>query len=211
TTGPPFAWDNYHQEQWQTLVAQPQSDLELYNAGADRGTVNLFTPRGWRPKAVEYLTTEHSGQLALQMSIEQLPERQVMGLQYFCGQKMAERKSELGAFQKLVLQARTDNAAPVQVRVSLITTTGVAWFATVQVNGGWQPIEIDLSSLQPGAEVLLPRPYPGFQPLWFLPDQPDDFDLQQVEKVEIMIGPDYRPDMFNQAYNLEIESLRLVH
>lgn len=41
----PFAWDNYHQEQWQTLVAHERSDLELYNAAKDRQATNLLAAR----------------------------------------------------------------------------------------------------------------------------------------------------------------------
>ncbi len=208
--GDPFAWDNYHQEQWQTLVAQAGSGLELYNAGTDRATANLLMPGGWRPKATQYVTTEHSNQLAVRMSVEKLLDKQVMGIQYFCGQKMAARKADIAAFQKLVLYARTDNAAPVPVRVALITTTGHAWVATVTINNNWAPIEIPLTSLRPGAALLLPRPYPGFLPLWFQGDQAGTFDLRHIEKVEISIGADYPASALNQAYSLEIESLRLV-
>ena len=210
SVGAPFAWDNYHQEQWQTLVAHERSGLELYNAGTDRQTTNLLMPGGWRPKAIQYVTTEQAGQLALQMSVEKLLDKQVMGVQYFCGQKIAGRRAELPAFQKLVIQARTANATPVQIRVALINTLGVAWVSTVAVNNSWQPIELPLSSLQPGAALLLPRPYPGFLPLWFQVDQAGKFDLSTIEKVEISIGADYPASAFNQPYSLEIGSLWLA-
>lgn len=207
--GEPFAWDNYHQEQWQTVVANGRSNIELYNAGKDRQTVNVSMPGGWRNKAIQYVTTEKGG-LALHMSVEKLQDKQVMGLQYFFGQKIAGRKSELSSSKKLLLQARTDNSTPVPVRVALITTTGVAWFTTINVNNSWEPIEIPLSSLKSGAALLLPRPYPGFLPLWFQVEQPGSFDISTMEKVEISIGTDYPANALNQAYNLEIESLLLV-
>ncbi len=207
-TGPPFAWDNYHQEQWQTLVANERSGLELYNAGTDRSTVNVLMPGGWRSKAIQYVTNENN-HLWLRMSTEKLLDKQVMGLQYFCGQKIAGRKTELPAFQKLILRAHTDNTAPVPVRVSLITNTGAAWTTTVTVNNNGQPIEIPLSSLKPGAALLLPRPYPGFLPLWFQTERPGSFDISTIEKIEISIGTDYPASALNQGYNLEIESLWL--
>lgn len=144
------------------------------------------------------------------MSVDKLLDKQVMGLQYFCGQKTAGRPAELTDFHKLVLHARTDQAAPVRVRVALITTTGAAWVATVDVKSSWQPVEIPLSSLQPSAALLLPRPYPGFLPLWFQVAQPGSFELRQVEKIEISLGADYPPAALSQAYSLEIKSLWLA-
>ncbi len=207
--GQPFAWDNYHQEQWQTLVANERGNLELYKADKDRTTVNLLMPGGWRPNAIQYVTTE-KGELALRMSVDKLLEKQVVGIQYFCGQKIAGRKVELSASKKLMLQARTGNASPVPVRVALITTTGAAWVTTVNISNNQQPIEIPLNTLKPAAGLLLPRPYPGFLPLWFPVEQPGNFDISTMEKIEISIGTDYPANVLNQAYSLEIESLWLV-
>lgn len=107
------------------------------------------------------------------------------------------------------MKARTKNTAPVQVKVSLITDDASVYTVYITVNNDFQQIEIPLDSLKPAPFILLPRPYPGFQPFWFKPGNVKPFDLRQAEKLEITIGNGLAPEDAKKPYTLEVESVWL--
>jgi hypothetical protein len=57
--------------------------------------------------------------------------------------------------------------------------------------------------------LLLPRPYPGFQPLWFKSEKNQFFDLSQAEKIEITIGQGLQETQYGKPHVVEIESVLL--
>jgi len=48
-------------------------------------------------------------------------------------------------------------------------------------------IRISLQSLTAGPSLLLPRPYPGFLPLWFNNGFQHNFDVSRTDKLECLI------------------------
>jgi hypothetical protein len=56
----------------------------------------------------------------------------------------------------------------------------------------------------------MPRPYPGFQPLWFkAAGVPPPFKLAAIEKIQVSIGADIQPADFNKPHSLEVASVWL--
>ena len=114
------------------------------------------------------------------------PANQTMGWQYYFKEKIEGRKSELSSFNKIVIRAKASNAT--SAKLSLITEDAFAYAATVSLSKDWQNIEVPLSSLQQDSFLLLPRPYPGFQPLTFRAAGTSPFDLKEAEKLEVSFG-----------------------
>ncbi|MBF9254579.1 membrane or secreted protein [Pontibacter sp. 172403-2] len=205
--GNPFAWDYYQNDTWQTFVAAPNGALELFNATTDRDV--YVYPNLWKSDERQLITAAQPGQLILRLAVKELGGERVLGFQSYFANKVKGRQSELASFDKLVVKARTGNAAPVQVKVSLITDDASAYTAYITLNNHFQQIEIPLRSLKPAPFILLPRPYPGFQPFWFKPGSVEPFNLKQAEKLEITIGESLTPADAKKPYSLEVESVWL--
>jgi hypothetical protein len=205
--GNPWAWDYVEGDTWQTYIAADNGNLEIFNATNDQDII--LYPNLWRSDERQFLTGENPGQLSLRLTAKELSGEGVMGMQYYFGDKIKGRKAELASFDRLVIRARTTNAAPVKAKVSLITAAAAAYAATFTLNSTMQEIEIPVSQLQPSRYMLLPRPYPGFHPFWFEPAKAGPFRLNQAEKLELSIGEGLAPAEKKQSYTLEVEAVWL--
>ncbi|MCJ8164258.1 cellulase family glycosylhydrolase [Pontibacter sp. E15-1] len=205
--GSPWAWDYVADDTWQTFVASEKGNLELFNATHDQDV--FVYPNLWREDERQFLTGEKPGQLALRLVAKKLPEEGVMGFQYYFGDKVAGRLADLPAYDRLVIRARTTSAAPVQAKVALITDDAAGYAAPVTLTDTYQDIEVPLSSLQPAAYMLLPRPYPGFHPFWFKPGKAAAFNIGNAERFEMTIGKGDAQADTQAPYTLEIEAVWL--
>lgn len=195
--GDPYAWDYYRNETYQTFVAAPETPLEIFNPNNDREKLMPYNP-DWRSNTVEYVAGAKAEQLVLKINMGR-PASQTAGWQFYFKDKVAGRKSELSSFKKLVLRARASSQT--DVKLSLITEDAFAYSATVPLTKEWQDIEIPLSTLQRDSSLLLPRPYPGFQPLYFQAAGTKALNLPDAEKLEMRFGN--KPE----AFSVEVESI----
>ncbi len=202
--GNPYAWDEYRNESWQTLVAGPESPLELFNAVTGRSTIMLYNT-DWRNNAIEYVATQRPGQLALKATMNKPAQTSAMGWQYFFGEKLAGRSSELASCTKLVVRARSTQE--MKLELSLITTKADAYSISIPLSKEWKEIEIPLSSLQSDSFLLLPRPYPGFLPLYFKSTGTGPLDITTAERIEISFGANTPPGQ--EPVSIEVESVWL--
>ena len=130
-----------------------------------------------------------------------------IGFQYFFADKIKGRESE--TFDKLMIRARTGEIQPVKTNITLINKDGFSFSVAVSLTNNFQDIEIPLNDLSPDSELLLPRPYPGFLPLWFKASGTSDFKLSDAEKIQVTIGTDIPESEFKKPYSLEISSIWL--
>lgn len=205
--GSPWAWDYTQNETWQTFVAGEKGGLELFNATNDR---NLYVyPNLWGSNARQLITAEEPGQLILRLSVKELAGEGVAGFQSYFSDKLQGRQAELKKFTRLVVRARTASPEPVKVRIGLISDDATAHTAYFTIDQNFKNIEIPLSSLKPEEFMLLPRPYPGFHAFWFKPGKTEPFQLDQAEKLEILIGKDLPDTAKKKPYTLDVESVWL--
>lgn len=183
--GDPYAWDEYRNESWQTVVAAPESGLPLFDPATDRSKIMLYNP-DWRNNTVEYITAGVRSGVVWKGTMKAPVAGQMMGFQFYFGDKINGRKSELSRFTKMVVRVRA--SAETSTKLSLITAGAAAFGVTVSVGEEWQDIEIPLSTLQSTDFLLLPRPYPGFQPLFFQTEANRPFTITEAERLEIRFG-----------------------
>jgi hypothetical protein len=205
--GNPFAWDNYQFDTYKTNVAAEDASLELYNPANDR-TVHVL-PNFRRGFQTSYASGTSTGNLVFKLSITEMQADEVMGFQTFIGDKLKPRSTELNSFDKIVVRGKTTAAQPANIKITLINRNGFAFAATLSVTDSFQDIELPLSDFKPDSALLMPRPYPGFQPLYFKSSATNEmFDLNDIEKIEITTTPSLQSSN-NKAYSFEIESVRL--
>ncbi|MGB8191440.1 MAG: membrane or secreted protein [Chitinophagaceae bacterium] len=200
--GNPYTWDEYRNETWQTWIAAAESPLELFNASADRNSIMLYNS-DWRNNTVEYITTDRPKQLALKANMSKPAQGKIMGWQYYAGEKISGRQAELAGFTKLVLRARS--MQEMKMKLSLITVEADAYSSSVQLSKEWKEFEIPLSSLQADSFLLLPRPYPGFLPLYFKAAGSRSLNIASLEKLEFSFGD----IQIQNPVSIEVESVWL--
>ncbi|HEY1114593.1 MAG TPA: membrane or secreted protein [Chitinophagaceae bacterium] len=202
--GDPYAWDAFVNESWQTFVVTKHTPLVLFNPTTDRQDLTLYNP-DWRTNTVSYLTAGQPNQLVQRIAMSNPGAGQVMGWHHYVGDKLQSRPVDTAAFDRLVVRARSSTGDTMSVRVALITKDAQAFAATILLDSVLRPVEIPLALLVPDSMLLLPRPYPGFLPLWFQPAAATAFRLSEVEKLEIL----FRAAEATRPREIVVESVQL--
>lgn len=203
----PFNWDSYNNETWKTFVAAPDGRLKIFDPTVDR-SVRIY-PGFKRGFQSGYVTSERPGQLILRLSATELSGDHTIGFSHCFSEKLEGRKSELDSFSKLVLRARTIEAQPVKAKVTLISKEAFSFSAFVNLNTDLQEIEVPLDNLMQDSALLLPRPYPGFLPVWFKGSGTSLFNLPDIETIQLTIGSELSEPELKKPYSLEVESIWL--
>jgi hypothetical protein len=204
--GSPFAWNSYSNETWKTYIAAENGRLEIFNPTTDRNA--RIYPGFRRNFQTAYTTGEMPGQLILRLSSTELSGDHIMGFQYFFGDKIKGRNPEAGSYVKLVIRARATGTQPLKAKVTLTNADAVSVSSFITITDQFQDIEVPLNELRADSALMLPRPYPGFQSLWFKGSGPaTPFKWQEAEKIELTIGSDILPVAFNKPYGLEVASI----
>lgn len=201
--GNPYAWDSYTNESYQTYVAAPGAPIVLFDANTDRNIMSVYNP-DWRNNRIEYRTGMAPQQLILKTTIGANANAATLGFHHFVGDKMEARKKSLKDFSSLLIKARNAGEGRVNMQVGLIDKWGKAFTANVTLDTVMKDIRIPLSSLQPDSSLLLPRPYPGFLPLWFKAGSAHAFDIHAIDKLEIRFTKGER------EASVELQSVYLI-
>lgn len=203
----PFAWDNYQFDTYKTNIAAGNASLELYNPAIDR-TVHVL-PNFRRGFQTSYVSGTNTGSLVFKLSITEMKTDEVMGFQAFIGDKLKQRGSELNSFDKIIVRGKTTSTQPITIKITLVDKNGFAFASTFLVTDNFRDIELPMSNFKPDSALLLPRPYPGFQPVYFKSSTSNEvFDLDAIEKMQVSTAPSLHSSN-SGTYIFEIESVKL--
>jgi hypothetical protein len=132
-----------------------------------------------------------------------------MGFQLFVGDKIKYRQAEVANYTKVVVRARITTGPSGKLLLTLIDRDGAAYSAPADLTGNFANVEIPLTTLKSDSCLLLPRPYPGFQPLWFKASSTGVFNISKLDKLQVIAGNDLGPDQYNKPFGIEVESVTL--
>jgi hypothetical protein len=180
--GDPYAWDEWRNETWSTFISSDKSPIEIFHATRDRNKVMLYST-DWRNNSTKYIAADDPGRLALKTTMNKPAAGQIMGWQFFMADKTEGRQTQLKDFSSILIKARS--TGNLTATLSLIDTEANGWSSPVNLTNEWKTIEIPLSALKKDSILLLPRPYPGFQKLWFQSASNKNFALADIEKIEL--------------------------
>ena len=121
---------------------------------------------------------------------------------------MNQRVSSLSDYSKVVVSARNVNDGELPIQIALLLKDGSAYGGLINVSKKGD-YSISLAELKPVSMVTLPRPYPSFLPYYFNGSEVSDFDIQNVETLQISIGPGLTNQEQQASYEIGIESVRL--
>jgi hypothetical protein len=111
-----------------------------------------------------------------------------------------------GAVTEIVIKGRADTA--MNAKLVLITASGQAWSAPFMLVNQVANNSIPFSLFRPDSLLLLPRPYPGFQPMWFQGNHATALDPADVERIQIFMEPFLNPES-GKTYSMDIHSVRI--
>lgn len=184
--GNPNAWDRLEPESYQTYAAAKNARVEIFNAALDGKNSNIYNPN-WTNGKVEYVSDENPSVLSMKLSVSMPESNQLMGFQHFFADKITGRVLELNNLKKLVIKIKADTENR-KVKVGLIDTDAHFFSTEILAGKDFQLIEIPLNQLKSDAQLLLPRPYPSFLPLYYQSPNQAAFDLKNAEKLEVTFG-----------------------
>ena len=191
--GDPGDWDYDHPDTYELSISAGGAPMGLYDAAADkhvmvypvfrRGIENRAIPNGNSGGLVLRLA-ERSGSSANGASGE---KGELLGFQAWFGDRMAGRKDELAAFHSIVIRARSAGAQPEKGRLTMITRDAIPFTGVFELQPEFRDVEIPIENLRQDSMLILPRPYPGFLPLWFSPSGQHGFSLQDAERLQMTV------------------------
>ncbi len=182
----PYAWDALPTPEYETVVAGPGSHLSLFDATTDRDNLLLYNP-AYQSNAFTYTAGVTAREQVLKASIQHPSANNMIGWQNYFATRLQGRTAELAATDTLVINARS-TGNQVQLRVALISANAAAFATTITLSNTFKNYSIPLASLQTDSLLLLPRPYPGFLPLWFHANSTARLLINEVEKIECTFG-----------------------
>ncbi len=147
----------------------------LFNAGKDNKRLMILNPQ-WNKYQLNY-----PGDSMMQISITDSVKGRMFAWQLYIGDRIPDIAD--------TLQIIMHNAKPLCFRIGLIDRNGTSYFSELKTDS-LGLIRVPLNSLKPGPSLLLPRPYPGFQPLWFDSKQHKKLSLAELDKLEFILISD---------------------
>lgn len=167
----------------------------LYNPRKDF-TVSIVYPGTWGKNKYEYVKNA-SGETVLKFEHQQ-QEPGLAAIEVF----VKERVKGLSQADTLVIRASATAAN--SLKVTLSDAAANAFSASVELASGTNALKIPLSQFRKDSMLLMPRPYPGFQPLHFRSGKEDSPDLSRIEKLQLSY-----PVKGEEAFSLTIDSVFL--
>lgn len=109
-----------------------------------------------------------------------------LAFQAYCGDRVASLGSAGLIPDSLVIRARVAKGEAIRIKLGLIDRESHFFATELDLSTEFKSIAIPLNLLKPSAQLLLPRPYPGFQPLHHQPtDENQRLNIQLLEKLEL--------------------------
>jgi hypothetical protein len=130
-------------------------------------------------------------------------------MRHYFGDLIAGREKEVIKKKTLVVNATTFGSHSFPIQVALVMKDGSAFGGLIQLTPDVTEHKIKLSDLMKVTPIILPRPYPTFLPYFSSAGYATELDLNQIESLQISIGPGIPKDDWAKTYEVGIMSVWL--
>jgi len=154
-----------------------------------------------RNDKLELVPSSIPGKAMLRLAVQNLNSQEhnhTIG--FWCADRIKARKSVLSTKKEIVVYGKALNEKPCKIQVSLLLKNGTSFGGVVELNNETSEYKIKLNQLKPVKSVLLPRPYPKFHLYWFEPSIRREFDIEQVESIQLSVGPGISEQEYGQKH-----------
>lgn len=212
--GNPGQWDFYEMDSYSVKIMEKGSPLYFFNSATD----SEYIVGKWQP-GNQLVPGSTPGEAEYQVRVEQLFEEDEenrnaqpvydYSFKYNFNRKIKGRKAGLGNHSKLILKGRNLGEGPKLIQVALVDKHGSSFGKIIELQPGERDHVIALSELRQVKTVTLPRPYPTFLPYYFEHNNKGGLNMQNIEGIQISIGPGMQVQDLQKAHGIGITSIRL--
>lgn len=153
----------------------------LFDAQNDAARMMVYNP-DWKHRPVEYPSAERK---TVKFSMPATKEVPMLAFQSYFGDRIKSMDLQQQLPDTLVIRARATEGHDANIQIGLIDANADFFATKVSLNPEFKTIKIPLNSLKADAQLLLPRPYPGFQPLYHQANTKASLELKLLEKLEL--------------------------
>ncbi|UII19345.1 cellulase family glycosylhydrolase [Fulvivirga ligni] len=176
-----WAWDNYHNDSYSLWVSTPTTPVVLFDAAQEK-PITVY-PNLWSANERSIQTTSTPNELSLRLS-SATDKSETLGFQTFIRNEI-KNQTDKDSFSSITIKGRTSDGKKLPIQITLITKDGYAFSASTVLNDKLESHSVNFEAFKASKYLLLPRPYPGFHPLWFTASGQAELKLTDVEKLEI--------------------------
>ncbi len=206
--GSPLAWDYVESNPWEVYAGAVGSDVTLYNPAVDRNTITF--PSWGRGTQTGLNAGALPGSLVFQYVAPKWPADSIVAMQYAVQQNIQERLADAATCTQIGLKVRTLLNEHIKGKLILVTKDGIAYSNTVELTNSFTEQVLPLYSFVRDRHLLLPRPYPGFLPLWFnYTGTVPALKPAEIDIIQFVIDEKDNRGKKNEGVSFEIESISL--
>lgn len=194
-SGLPYDWDFFTRDSYRVRVLEKSQPVYLFNAEKDWDALSLT--RWLRDSRL--MPTDQINESEFQIKVSQLFQKDDENLngavihdysvKAYLNKKINPVRVQLADKKTLVIKARSLDTGPTPVQVALVTKDGSAYGKVIELSTEMKEYEIPVAALVKVKTVPMPRPYPTFLPYYFFNTQEQPLKLEDIEGVQISIGP----------------------
>jgi hypothetical protein len=181
---------------------RPAADgsLLLFDGTDDRSNVVVYAP-SWETDPYAFIGKDN-GPAHLSLKHKPSGGRQTGGAQVYVRDFLDNGAVSLSDFKAISIAISGDKQS--SAKIILVDVQGNAVAATFPIGTQASDVSMPLNTLKPAEFMLLPRPYPGFQPLYFSAKTTQAFNLKQLEKIQVLLNGD------DQANEVRLKQIKLL-
>lgn len=204
--GHPFDWDFYDRNPWQVRIVYSEDPVCVFDAAED-GTE--ITKSNWRT-VTDFVPSEVPGKAYMLVKVADLKSGEHdYSMRSFFGDKITYRQNDLETKDKIVIHGYSLNGKPCKLQLALIMKDGTAYGGIYTLQQETDRYSLSLDDFSIVKTVNLPRPFPGFLPYWFDIKNKSEFDLKQIESLQISIGPGIPEREYDEPHGVAIDRIYL--
>lgn len=178
--GNPYSWSYTGAEFWESTILPEEASIPLFRADEKdyRERILLYQP-DWRHGSVRY-HSDSAARINLKISYTDSSEVTRFGFEHFIGDIVKTFKRRPA--EMITISGSYTNID--SLIIQLADASGAGYSAVIASPGNIE--SISLYEFKPSSIVLLPRPYPSFQPLEFSLTGKLPVSFHQIEKIQVL-------------------------
>jgi hypothetical protein len=212
--GSPSAWDFDAHHPFEVKILPTSSPVYLFDALTDNDELS----RVWN-KSSSFAPAAEPGKAEIRVNVEKLfivdpenPKAQSLhdySMRYYFGKKIEGLKKTLIGKKEIIFRGRSLETKPCWIQLALLTRKGEAFGGVVKVESTSADYKVPISALERVKLVTLPRPYPTFLSYFFDDKRSTSLNIEDIETLQISIGPGIPESELSSCHAVAIESVRL--
>ena len=199
--GNPLDWDFVSKKMYETNIVINEPEIILFDTSEIHFDKFLW-PRQWNAVKykIEKLTYKDRSKNLLKIYSNNLDAKiPDLTFKVLINDIINSQKQNLQNVNSIVFQGSSGNKNQQKIQIALQLTNGQVFGKTIVLTPENKEHKIDFSDMKMVPMVLLPRPYPDFQPYFFQSIEKSNFDVTKIEMIQISIGPGvHQKDLKNE-------------